>query len=554
MLKNIKYILASAAAVFMLGSCQDFLNTPPVGSLPGDGFYNTPAHIEQGIRGAYYLLGTDEIEENQYLTFSEDRSDNVWVDPLANGIRDCCESSYWRITYTYGAVEALWAKWYELINNVNTVIAGLNATDYGEDTALKNQHRGELLFLRGYAHFELVRTFYNVPIVDKVLSNSEANALKQSPAIDVINNRVLVDLKEAENLLPYEEGMTDANGNLFATDEGRVDKVGVQAMLARVYMTLKGYPFNDANAKTEAQSYLDKVLQYSSENGDKYWAPSITEWKKQFMTDNTTSNRYQIFAIQHDMSQGNAFSGYHGMGLSGEFFPDGGNNSETNGGEMSPVYPEALIVHEYDRYNDPRGEGFAYVKGYDEYGQTPAYGTRTTEFTWDGETFDAVENAINTKWIPFKTKREAVGVEFDDSQLGQWPVNFPILRLEDMMLLRAELYAEDGDVTKALALVNKIRARAGVEERTTSDATEALEYVRLERKLELYMEGIRWFDEVRYGIWSDATLAKYNRYKTDGAYRQGVAPENIYGERWTLPIPFEEMEAVPGLYEQNQDW
>ena len=97
MLKNIKYILASAAAVFMLGSCQDFLNTPPVGSLPGDGFYNTPAHIEQGIRGAYYLLGTDEIEENQYLTFSEDRSDNVWVDPLANGIRDCCESSYWRI-------------------------------------------------------------------------------------------------------------------------------------------------------------------------------------------------------------------------------------------------------------------------------------------------------------------------------------------------------------------------------------------------------------------------------------------------------------------------
>ena len=280
MLKNIKYILASAAAVFMLGSCQDFLNTPPVGSLPGDGFYNTPAHIEQGIRGAYYLLGTDEIEENQYLTFSEDRSDNVWVDPMANGIRDCCESSYWKITYTYPAVEALWAQWYELINNVNTVIAGLNNTDYGEDTALKNQHMGELLFLRGYAHFELVRTFYNVPMVDHVLTNSEANALKQSPAIDVINNRVLVDLKEAENLLPYEEGMTDANGNLFATDEGRVDKVGVQAMLARVYMTLKGYPFNDANAKTEAQSYLDKVLQYSSENGDKYWAPSITEWKQ----------------------------------------------------------------------------------------------------------------------------------------------------------------------------------------------------------------------------------------------------------------------------------
>jgi len=556
MLKNIKYIIASAAAVFMLGSCQDFLNTPPVGSLPGDGFYNTPAHIEQGIRGAYYLLGTDEIEENQYLTFSEDRSDNVWVDPMANGIRDCCESSYWKITYTYPAVEALWAQWYELINNVNTVIAGLNNTDYGEDTALKNQHMGELLFLRGYAHFELVRTFYNVPMVDHVLTNSEANALKQSPAIDVINNRVLVDLKEAENLLPYEEGMTDANGNPFAVDEGRVDKVGVQAMLARVYMTLKGYPFNDANAKAEAIAYLDKVLKYSSDNGDKYWATDITEWKKQFMTDNSTSNKYQIFAIQHDMSQGNAFSGYHGMGLSDEFFPNGGNNSETNGGEMSPVYPEALIVHEYEKYDDPRGEGFAYVKTYGQYGQTPPYSETNTQFTWNGETFTAQENAINTKWIPYAAKREAVGVEFDDSQLGQWPVNFPILRLEDMMLLRAELYAEDGDATSALALVNKIRNRAGVDERTASTPEEALEYVRLERKLELYMEGIRWFDEVRYGIWADATLAKYDRYKIDGAYRQGVAPENIQGKdgRWTLPIPFDEMNAVPGLYEQNVDW
>ena len=124
------------------------------------------------------------------------------------------------------------------------------------------------------------------------------------------------------------------------------------------------------------------------------------------------------------------------------------------------------------------------------------------------------------------------------------------------MLLRAELYAEDGDATSALALVNKIRNRAGVDERTASTPEEALEYVRLERKLELYMEGIRWFDEVRYGIWEDATLAKYDRYKIDGAYRQGVAPENIQGKdgRWTLPIPFDEMNAVPGLYEQNVDW
>ena len=81
MLKNIKYILASAAAVFMLGSCQDFLNTPPVGSLPGDGFYNTPAHIEQGIRGAYYLLGTDYAEPTTFSAPTKSRRTSTSLSP-----------------------------------------------------------------------------------------------------------------------------------------------------------------------------------------------------------------------------------------------------------------------------------------------------------------------------------------------------------------------------------------------------------------------------------------------------------------------------------------
>ncbi len=554
MIKNIKHIIAAASAVLLLGSCQDFLNTPPEGSLPSEGYYTTATHIEQGVRGAYRLLM--DVELPHYITFGEDRSDNVWVDPAPNGVRTCSESSYWRITSTTDELEDLWAGWYEVINNANTVLEQLDNVTFN-DESIKNQFKGELLFLRGYAHFELARSFANVPAVDHVLTLSEASVLGQSTPSEVINDRVLPDLQEAEELLPYEDGMTNSEGTTI-WGEGRADKIVAKAMLARVYMTLKGYPFNDATAAQNARTYLDEVLAYSSENGDKYWAPTITEWKKQWMTDSDVSNTYQIFAIQHTLSAGNNVSGNSGYGLSDEFFPNGGSyTAYTNGSSMTPVAPEAYLRYEYVVHNDPRGLDFAFIDYYDAYGGTNAYSNQTIEIEYEGQTVTSYELSINTKWIPYASKREEVGISFDDTGLTSsgWPVNFPIIRLEDMMLLRAELYAEDGDVASAMELVNKIRQRAGITLRETNPSSDqAMEYIKMERKLELYLEGVRWFDQVRYGEWEETTLEKYQRYMIDGAYRTGVSDSNVYGERYTLPIPFDELAAVPGLYVQNEDW
>lgn len=124
-----------------------------------------------------------------------------------------------------------------------------------------------------------------------------------------------------------------------------------------------------------------------------------------------------------------------------------------------------------------------------------------------------------------------------------------------MMLLHAELLVEDGDVLEAMNLVNRIRSRAGISlVPTNPSASDAMKYVKRERQLELYLEGVRWFDMVRYGDWKELTLAKYDRYKTNGAYRTNVAPENLKDGRYLLPIPKPEASAAPGLYTQNKDW
>ena len=551
MFKNIKHILIIAGAALLAFSCQDYLNQPPVGSLSPDGFYTTAAHLESGVLGVYAKLPA--IENPQYLLFSEDRSDNMWADPDPNGVRSCSEVAFLRINSSLGELGSLWAGWYSLIYNANTVLANIDGAEF-TDEAIKNQFKGEVLFLRALAHFELARTFGNVPIVDHVLSPTESKELTQSDAATVIKDSVVPDLTEAENLLPMRASMKDASGG-SVTAQGRADKLAAQALLARVYMTLKGFPFNDASAKASAQTYLDKVIS----GGASYFAPTIAEWKKQWMTDQSISNKYQIFAIQHsDTGHGNSLTFEEGVAVSNLNYV---TDEYHSGNGMTSIYPEATLHYEYEVNNDPRGDGFYFMDYYEAYGKTPEYAKRTTKFQYDGKTIETVENAINIKWCPTVPKRNETGISFDETSMGtstgsrnKWPLNFPILRYEDMMLLRAELYAEDGQAAQAMELVNKIRKRAGVPERTAASGTEALKYVKLERKLELYLEGVRWFDEVRYGEWKECTLAMWDNYKVDGNYRTNVAPGNIKDGRHFLPIPLSETNAAPGLYTQNAGW
>ena len=135
MFKNIKHILMIVGAALLAFSCKDYLNEPPVGSLSPDGFYTTPAHIESGVLGVYAKLRN--IENPQYLLFSEDRSDNIWADPDPNGVRSCSEVAFLRINSSLGELGSLWANWYSLIYNANTVLANIDAVEF-TDSAVQN--------------------------------------------------------------------------------------------------------------------------------------------------------------------------------------------------------------------------------------------------------------------------------------------------------------------------------------------------------------------------------------------------------------------------------
>lgn len=152
-------------------------------------------------------------------------------------------------------------------------------------------------------------------------------------------------------------------------------------------------------------------------------------------------------------------------------------------------------------------------------------------------------------------KRAALGYannfESTMKDYNDWPVNYPVIRLEDIMLMYAEvLLTKNGNVTEAMSYVNKIRERAGCDPVSATNATDAMSAVKCERRIEFAGEGIRWFDMVRYGEWEKDVKDMLSRYNNP----EGTSASYLKTGRYLYPIPQTEMIGFPGLYIQNADY
>ena len=146
-------------------------------------------------------------------------------------------------------------------------------------------------------------------------------------------------------------------------------------------------------------------------------------------------------------------------------------------------------------------------------------------------TDDGVFHPLPERWSLMTQKYLS---ELPSSDNGN--ANFPVIRFADVLLMYAEALNENGKTPEALLYLNQVRKRAGVEEYSDLTQAETRAAIKLERRLELNMEGHRWFDLVR---WGDAleVLAPY-----------GMEPHMVL---W--PIPTSEVEKIsdPSILPQN---
>ena len=202
-----------------------------------------------------------------------------------------------------------------------------------------------------------------------------------------------------------------------------------------------------------------------------------------------------------------------------------------------------------ENYGVKSGWGMFRVRG-----EIPALFSGTDDkrymFFTDGQTqyLDVMDNQSNGYFVEKWTNLTDVGATASNTADGGVNTDYPLFRLADVYLMMAEAVVRGGtgsDKGTVLGYINKLQERAyGDDSHNKAEADLTLDFILKERARELYWEGYRRTDLIRFGMF---TTDKY-LWQWKGGEKGGVAVNSKYN---IYPIPATELTANPNLYNEN---
>ncbi|MES2775678.1 MAG: RagB/SusD family nutrient uptake outer membrane protein [Bacteroidota bacterium] len=487
--------------------------------------------------------------------------------------------------------KGLWPlSWYG-IRKANLGLANMsrlvNATQEEKDII-----KGQLLFFRGFFHFQLMSFWGGLPYIDTVLSSS---AKLELPRLNYRATalRAAEDFEAAAALLPTNWDNTTVGQATLGNNQQRISRSAALAMKGRDLLYAASPMMNkestgnasyDAELCKQAADAFTRLLKMS-DNGEAVY--KLLTW------DKYSENWFTI-------SSYGKYPGYPEVLLGPPSFDPGSSRwSLVNmfippslGGEAGISSPAANYVNNFGMANglplDAAGSGYTIADPWS--GRDPRF---YKCITYDGVRMFRGAGAANT--IPFKfaelfnggnlrlegtasrtgylmRKFVTDGCNSVDNEWNNINIVIPYMRLADVYLMYAEAVLQgygtpqsshQGYMT-ALAAVNKIRERAGVpgvDPRFTGSKDIFMEELIRERAVELAFEGLRWHDLRR---WNVAGLAKYkNKTVIDFARGTDGKPINLTERtvvtrvfeskhNW-LPLPTNQVNLYP-TFGQNPGW
>lgn len=567
-MKKILYTLA--IAISFLSSCSFLEDQQPQGLL-SDQQVKDPAYADQLVISAYAIFMTAEDINSSFSMWNFDvRSDDAYKG--GNGTSDGdvfhqLEVQQGVLTTNWN-ISDMWIRLYNCLSRVNTAIALLEQTP--DTYELKSTRLGEMYFLRAYGHFLLKRLYKNIPFVnDPSLSTEDYNNLSNTTYTnDEGWQQIINDAEVAFNNLPEVQ-----------PEVGRANKSAAAAMLTKLYL-YKAYHQDDANTHevtSISEEDLQKVLYYS----DQKWYGHYdleSDYHNNFRPEPQYENgKESIWAIQYSMNDGTTYGNMNwGYGLCVPNIPgvtDGGCDfykpsqnlvnafrTDINGLPLLDDFNKKDYNMQSD-YADPRLFLTVGIPGC-PYEFVPSL-IMSKSSTWSRS------NGLYGYYVSLKHN---VDPYCQYIVKGSWwgnSQNRIVFRYADVLLERAEAYAQLGQSPEAIALVNRIRERAqtsmnGIIANYPQDygvrmnvglysgsysKEETLKIVKMERRLEKGMESERFFDLVRWGEAAEVLNTYYAEEMNDcSIYSEAHFTKNK-GEY--LPIPFSQIAASNGHYTQN---
>ncbi|MDR1455159.1 MAG: RagB/SusD family nutrient uptake outer membrane protein [Tannerella sp.] len=501
-MKRVRNYLLYLGTVSLLSvtACDSWLDVDPSDKYSADTFWKTEEHAKAGLSGCYNALApwrAVHFYEFDMLTA------NAMPYNEANGTQAIGKGEHLSIT---PLIALLWKNCNTGIGRTNTFLD--NISGVAMDDRLRSRMTGEAKFLRAFFYFHLTDKFGGVPLILEK-PNAEKHASLPRDTKEAVVGQILKDLTEAASVLP---------DTYSGSDLGRATKGAALALKARVLL----YNERWSEAAETAKAVMDMNV-YSLFNDYRYFFSEANKHNSEVifnvessLPDFQTTYDQDIFRLNRPAPLKELVDKY-GM-------IDGKSIRE------SPLYDPQKPYEN----RDPRLHFTITVIGYPYNGKlitkqdvmTTGFGTKKYTSYTDNETIPLVERSA---------------------------FNAILIRYAEVLLTYAEARNEDsGPDPSVYDALNQVRRRTGV---SMPDIQPGLsreqlrEAIRLERRIELALEGLYYSDILR---WKTAGIE--NNGAMHDADNVEIVIRKFRADRdYLWPIPYNQTVLNPALV-QNPNW
>ena len=515
-------------------SCS-FLNKEPKDFISESSYYKTQSQLESALNGVYASMA----ETGVYCNYMQGRM-GLSADLGYNAYSIDKNTVAWNVISTTDAkISAYWKALYRGIGNANMLLRHVDDPEIHIEDSERIRIKGEAQFLRAYYYYMLAVRFGGVPLVLDVPASSDATDVQiPRSSLQEVYDFVIEDMKAAVEMVKPASELTGG---------GQVSQSAVCGILARVGLSMAGYPLNNKEGYSLAKEYAGKVIATESHELN-------SSYENIFI--NLIQDKYDIKECIFEVE----FWGNN----EGEYTTTAGKVGVNNGIRYIEEDLAATI-----------GASVGAIRATDAYYKMFEKGDLRRDWTIAPYYIDA-STGVHKSWSSSQIWNRFCGkwrreYELTDSKSTSFnSTNFPILRYADVLLMYAEAVACDPDASivdlnEGYTYLNQVRRRGfGLPIGTTSlavdvpngGAQELLDAVKKERPRELGYELLRKDDLIRWGEFYDAMkdVASTVPQSTSSIYVSARTAFNTISERDVLwPIPSYEM-GLNRKLTQNEGW
>lgn len=544
-------------------ACSDFLEEDPYAVLSEEQLTN-PDNVDGFVTAAYAALGNDHYDTPFSLwPYGNVRSDDAYKG--GSGTNDIQVFHFFEVSENirpdFGELDGFWFNSYAAISRVNKALRALNQIDEN-DFPEKQTRIAEMRFLRGHFYFMLKILYKNVPYITEDIPVEQYNEISnRSLSNDELWSAIAADFEAASANLPPSQ-----------PEVGRADETAAYAYLAKTRLFQAYEQDENHNVVNVNQQRMQQVLDATDQVIGRHQLEE--DFGYNFLPGSFENGTEAVFSIQFSNNDGtlhgrlnfsDVLATPQGIGCC-DFHKPSQNlvnayKVDNNGLPLFNSYNEInLDFNSLESFQvDPRLYHTVAIPG----------------LPWKYD----VENIYMEDWVRSpSTYGYTASLKENVSADSEYLVNIdPFygnsknriqIRYADVLLMRAEALIELGRHSEALPWINEVRERANQSTTLISSYVEntgissyvdganviwtqdfAREALRWERRLELAMEGNRFFDLVRWGIAGETLNRYYNEEAEERNYYEGAFFDENKEEY--LPIPQAQINFSQDVYVQN---